>query len=67
MRLIDADELLKYKTDHNFIDTHIIWNAPTVEAIPIEYLCKELKQCKASTVVEVGAIIDKWVKENETN
>lgn len=42
-------------------------NAPTVEAIPIEYLCKELKQCKASTVVEVGAIIDKWVKENETN
>lgn len=40
---------------------------PIIVAIPIEYLCKELKQCKASTVVEVGAIIDKWVKENETN
>lgn len=38
---------------------------PTVEAIPIEYLFKELKQCKVSTVVEVGAIIDKWVKEND--
>lgn len=29
-RLIDADELLKYKTDHEMIDTHLIWNAPTV-------------------------------------
>lgn len=29
-RLIDADELLKYKTDHEMISTHQIWNAPTV-------------------------------------
>ena len=29
-RLIDADELLKYKTDHEMISTHLIWNAPTV-------------------------------------
>lgn len=47
-------ENLKWITDHQ----------PVIEAIPIEYLFKELKQCKASTVVEVGAIIDKWVKEN---
>ena len=38
MRLIDADRLLKFKTDHEMISTHIIWNAPTVEAIPIEWL-----------------------------
>ena len=29
-RLIDADKLLKHKTDHEMIDTHFIWNAPTV-------------------------------------
>lgn len=38
MRLIDADVLLKGKTDHEMISTHLIWNAPTVEAIPIEWL-----------------------------
>lgn len=39
-RLIDADELLKGYQDHEMISTHIIWNAPTVEAIPIEWLLK---------------------------
>lgn len=29
-RLIDADELLKHKTDHEMISTHLVWNAPTV-------------------------------------
>lgn len=33
-RLIDADELLKHKTDHEMISTHLIYNAPTVDAIP---------------------------------
>ncbi len=33
MRLIDADRLLKYKTDHERISTHIIWNAPTVDVV----------------------------------
>jgi len=37
-RLIDADELLKGYQDHERVSTHIIWNAPTVEAIPIEWL-----------------------------
>lgn len=37
-RLIDADELLKGHQDHEMISTHLIWNAPTVEAIPIEWL-----------------------------
>lgn len=29
-RLIDADALLKGKSDHDTISTHEIWNAPTV-------------------------------------
>lgn len=33
MRLIDADELLKGKTDHEMISTHLIFNAPTVDVL----------------------------------
>ena len=29
-RLIDADALLKHKTDHEYISTHLIYNAPTI-------------------------------------
>lgn len=29
-RLIDADKLLKNKTDHEMISSHLVWNAPTV-------------------------------------
>lgn len=36
-RLIDADELLKYKTDHDMISTHLIYNAPTVDAEPVRH------------------------------
>lgn len=39
MRLIDADALLKGRQDHDFIDTHIIYNAPTIELIR----CKDCK------------------------
>ena len=35
MRLIDADELLKGKSDHEMISTHLIFNAPTVDAKPV--------------------------------
>lgn len=33
MRLIDADELLKDRTDHEMISTHLIFNAPTVDVL----------------------------------
>lgn len=33
MRIIDADELLKGKTDHEMISTHLIYNAPTVDVL----------------------------------
>ena len=42
MRLIDADELLKGKEDHQMISTHLIWNAPTADAVPI-VRCKDCR------------------------
>ena len=41
-RLIDADEVLKYKTDHEMISTHLIYNAPTVDAEQV-IRCKDCK------------------------
>ena len=38
MRLIDGDELLKHKTDHDMISTHLIYNAPTVDAVPMAWI-----------------------------
>lgn len=43
-RLIDADELLKYKDDHERISTHLIYNAPTVDAVPV-IRCRDCKYC----------------------
>ena len=40
-RLIDADRLLQGYEDHDFIDTHIVWNAPTVDAVPVEWLLND--------------------------
>ena len=37
MRLIDADKVLKHKTDHDMISTHLIYNAPTVDAVPVRH------------------------------
>ena len=37
MRLIDADRLLQGYEDHDFIDTHVVWNAPTVDAVPVRH------------------------------
>ena len=34
-RLIDVDELLKGRHDHEMISTHLIFNAPTVNAVVI--------------------------------
>ena len=36
-RLIDADALLKGYQDHEMISTHLIWNAPTVDAEPVRH------------------------------
>lgn len=35
MRLIDADALLEGREDHEMISTHLIWNARTIDAVPV--------------------------------
>ena len=52
MRIIDADRLLKGTEDHQFIDTHVIWNAPTVDAIPVAYIESEKKRINVMVVEE---------------
>jgi hypothetical protein len=47
-RLIDADALLKYKSDHETISTHLIYNAPTVDAVPV-IRCKDCVYNKGIT------------------
>ena len=42
MRLIDADALLDGREDHEMISTHLIWNAPTIDAVPVVW-CKDCK------------------------
>jgi len=43
MRLIDADELLKGRTDHEMISTHLIFNAPTVDVL--DKIRAEILEC----------------------
>ncbi len=39
-RLIDADDLLEGREDHEMISTHLIWNAPTIDAVRV-IRCKD--------------------------
>lgn len=48
-RLIDADELLKHKDDHDRISTHLIYNAPTIDAVPSETLYNFIKELGSIT------------------
>lgn len=69
MRIIDADELLKGRTDHEMISTHLIFNAPTVDVLDkiraeIEAYADKLELCKASPSLEyILQIIDKYREE----
>lgn len=54
-RLIDADKLLKYKTDHEYISTHIIYNAPTVNAISTQTVRDAIAEIEQ---IEINGQID---------
>lgn len=49
MRLIDADALLKGKDEHQIISTHLIWNAPTVDAVQV-VRCADCKYLSRTTL-----------------
>lgn len=71
MRIIDADELLKGRTDHEMISTHLIFNAPTVDVL--EQIRAEIEQLhyhpkldfiKNDDVVDMALeIVDKYREE----
>lgn len=58
MRLIDADALLKGKDDHQIISTHLIWNAPTVDAVRVVRCgeCVYHRRCMLQHFVESNAV-----------
>lgn len=78
MRLIDADELVSHTyiidRDHDY-ETYDIEHAPTVEAIPIEFIEKYAQLSDDAVAlfgVPVGvlknvyrSLIDEWRKENK--
>ena len=57
-RLIDANEVLKHRQDHDLISTHIIYNAPTVEAIPKADYETRLKADLVAILEELDLQID---------
>ena len=56
MRLIDADKLPI--DDYKYIHRHTIITAPTVEAIPIEWLRE-----RASRMLDFGEGVERIIKE----
>lgn len=75
MRLIDADDLiLTILTNDLCGDDNVdkaILNAPTIDAIPIEWIKKwcniEHKSCEERLMLRYGVItmLEDWEKENE--
>ena len=78
MRLIDADKIVRYTCtidrDHDY-EVYDIEHAPTVEAIPIEFI-EKYAQLSDDAVALFGvpagvlknvyrSLIDEWRKENE--
>ena len=57
-RLIDDNEVLKHRQDHDLISTHIIYNAPTVEAIPKADYETRLKADLVAILEELDLQID---------
>jgi hypothetical protein len=80
VRLIDADALLEGREDHEMISTHLIWNAQTIDAIPISFIENRITElAKERNKYEIGTppfrfidvkiyyyemLMDEWRKEN---
>ena len=75
MRLIDADKLMesldpKESVWVGLVLSELIANAPTVEAIPIEYIEKFKKEFRAVAPAKavIEWLLENWEKENaDTN
>ena len=73
MRLIDADKLTIncFCVNRICVDGRTIENAPTVEAIPVEwiedYVTDHWRTTKLYATNYVSEMVEEWVKENENN
>ena len=72
MRLIDAERLeclLEDKRRYGYLDADDICNSPTVEAIPVEWLKKKVKEAlderRIDDALYLKECLTKWEKENE--
>ena len=67
-RLIDVDELLKTIPPEETVSRIAVANAPTVDAIPVEYIKKIIELAKNSGhrrfAEHLGFLIGNWEKEN---
>lgn len=71
MRLIDANKLKKAFVGNRYgtkAIEYIIDDAPTVEAIPVEWLADFCYKCEKETqqLSEIRLAVETWRKENET-
>lgn len=69
MRLIDATELEKRSDKEMFeINKYTLRLAPTVDAIPVEWInkYKESQSYDVDTYYGIEDMLDEWRKENES-
>lgn len=65
MRLIDADKLKHHFYVLRYVHSYDIDNAPTVKAIPIEWIEKWGWKNGMSESMSLRVMIDDWERENE--
>ena len=69
MRLIDADELPCKEMVDGMLDVFDILEAPTIEAIPIEWLMEIIRLAKNTGhrryAEHLQILLEDWRKENE--
>lgn len=69
MRLIDADELIVFGIDDpengglfKFVPKDFIDQAPTIEAIPVEFIEEQIGECKACHFEEMANVFEALVR-----
>lgn len=68
MRLIDADALIESASEHYFVQ-HALRaqtdKAPTVNAIPVEWIKKYMSRCLAIEQDAIGEMVKEWAERDE--
>lgn len=69
MRLIDADKLRQKDMNGEMVDIFSVLEAPTVKAIPIDWIEKQMTERENygdfNTASAIGYLLLSWEEENE--